>query len=186
MRSEALAALIRIAPFVVVLGVVWLRVHQNKLRPADLSLNRPVNWGAAITWWAAFLTYILVVEALLHGAGLLELGGFTHKGLPGALRIAGMVLLAPVAEEILFRGILLNWLTKTLGHFHFAALLQAALFVALHNFAWQGGLQGAVAVAQSTVDALLYAYARQRTGSLWTPIAMHATGNSIAVVEMLA
>ena len=54
-RSEALAALIRIAPFVVVLGVVWLRVHQNKLRPADLSLNRPVNWGAAITWWAAFL-----------------------------------------------------------------------------------------------------------------------------------
>jgi len=39
---------------------------------------------------------------------------------------------------------------------------------------------------QAFIDACLFAYARRHTGSIYTPIAMHMTGNTIAVIEMLA
>lgn len=186
MDGELSSALIRISPFIVLLGVVALRVRQGRIAPADLAWQRPSSLPSAMFWWLGFGLLALAVEAVLFSFGLLELGGFKHQGLSAALRILGMVALAPVAEELLFRGILLNWLSKKLGNFHFAALAQAVAFVALHNFAYEGSLQSMIGVVQSLADALLFAYARRHTGSIFVPIAMHATGNAMAVFEMAA
>ncbi len=40
-------------------------------------------------------------------------------------------------------------------------------------------------MVQTFIDATLFACALRHTGSILTPIAMHITGNAIAVVEML-
>lgn len=178
-------ALIRIAPFIILIAVFALRIRQGKLSAEGLSLRWPERPWLAVILWAAFLAFMLLVETMLFSEGMLDLGGFKHDGISAALRIVGMIVLAPIAEELLFRGLLLNWLNKKLDNRHLAAVLQAALFVAVHNFAWQGDLAGAIGIGQSFIDATLYAYARYWTGSLLTPIAMHATGNAIAVAEML-
>ena len=181
-----LNAFLRVAPFIVVLAVIAFRVRQGAIRPTDLGWQRPNSFLAAAGWWLLFVAVGLALELFLYYNGALELGGFKHTGIKAVLLIVGMILLAPVAEELLFRGMFLNWLTQKLGRPHVAVLVQAVVFVAFHNFAYSGTFEGNVAIVQSFVDACLFAYARRHTGSIFTPIAMHMTGNTIAVLEMLA
>lgn len=185
-HSDMANALLRVAPFLVLMAVIGFRVRQGRFPASSLDLRAPPRWSTALAWWGAFLAYMLVVEVLLYRAGLLELGGFHHQGLPAAVRILGMVLLAPVAEELFFRGVLLNLLHQKLGRWQLAVIIQAALFTLLHNFTWRGDAMGGFYAVQSFVDAMLFAWARRGSGSLATPMAMHATGNTIAVLEMLA
>lgn len=180
-----LSSVLRIAPFAVILAVIALRVRFGGIQPADLGWQRPRSFPAAFGWWALFLAFALAVELLLYSYDELEIGGFKHTGFDASLRIFGMILLAPVAEELLFRGLFLNWLTRRLKNPHAAVAAQAAVFVALHAFAYSGTFAGNVGIVQSFVDACLFAYARRHTGSIFTPIAMHMTGNIIAVAEML-
>ena len=180
-----LAALIRVVPFLIVFVVFSIRVRQGRISKADLGWQRPNSWPAATGWWILFAALAVSVELVLHHYGKLELGGFKHSGFPAALRIVGMILLAPVAEELLFRGLFLSWLTRLLKKPHVAVAIQAVAFVLVHNFTYAGTFSGTVAIFQTFVDACLFAYARRSTGSIFVPMAMHITGNSIAVAEML-
>lgn len=181
-----LNSVLRVAPFLVILAVIAARVRFGGIQASELGWQRPRSWTAALGWWAFFLLFALAVELLLYSYGELELGGFKHSGLDAGLRIVGMLLLAPVAEELLFRGLFLNFLLKRLGNPHTAVVVQAAVFVAMHAFAYSGTFAGNVGIVQSFIDACLFAYARRHTDSIFTPIAMHMTGNAIAVLEMLA
>jgi membrane protease YdiL (CAAX protease family) len=184
-HNPALATLLRVAPFIILLAVVALRVRQGRIQPAEIGWQRPRSFPVALGWWLLFLAIAFGWELLLWSYNELELGGFKHTGMQAAVRIVGMVLLAPVAEELIFRGLFLNFLSRKFDNFHVAVAVQAAVFVALHNFAYQGTFASNVGVAQSLLDACLFAYARRSTGSIFVPIAMHITGNGIAVVEML-
>jgi membrane protease YdiL (CAAX protease family) len=179
-------SIIRVAPFLIVLAVITIRVRQGAIQRSDLGWQQPRSYPAAFGWWALFLAVAAGFELLLYTYNELELGGFKHTGFEAALRIVGMLLLAPVVEELLFRGLFLNWLEKKLRSPHAAVAAQAAVFVALHAFAYQGTFVSNVGIVQSFVDACLFAYARRHTGSIFTPIAMHITGNAIAVIEMLS
>jgi membrane protease YdiL (CAAX protease family) len=181
-----LNAVLRVAPFIVVLAVIALRVRMGAIRRADIGWQRPRSIPAAAGWWLLFLVIAAAFELLLYRHGALELGGFKHSGFDAALRVVGMILLAPIAEELLFRGLILNFLVKKLPSPHLAVAIQAAFFVALHAFAYSGTFAGNVGIVQSFVDASLFAYARRNTDSIFTSIAMHMTGNAIAVIEMLA
>lgn len=152
------AALMRVAPFVVLLGVIAIRVRQGRISTSDLSWQRPQSLSMAAAWWLGFVALACGVEALLFFCGILDLGGFKHEGLSAAIRIIGMIALAPICEELLFRGLLLNWLVRKLSSFHVAAIAQAAAFVALHNFAYEGSLQSVIGIVQSLFDAMLFAY----------------------------
>jgi len=185
-HSEMIRALLRVLPFAVLIAVIAIRVRQGRFSAGSLDLRAPPRWSTAFAWWGGFLVYMLVAEALLYRAGLVELGGLHHQGLPAVVRILGMVLLAPIAEELFFRGVLLNLLQHRLGSFPLALVVQALLFTLLHNFTWRGDLMGGMYAAQSFVGAMMFAWARRSSGSLGVPMAMHATGNTLAVLEMLA
>jgi membrane protease YdiL (CAAX protease family) len=94
----------------------------------------------------------------------------------------GAVVLAPVAEELLFRALILNFFTKKMA-MPLAIALQAVLFVALHNYTYQNTFGSNLGIVQGLFDATLYAMARYHTRSIYTPIAMHMTGNAIATIE---
>ncbi len=181
-----LSSFLRVAPFLLLIAVIAVRVRMGGVRPADLGWQRPLSWLAAGAWWLLFVVLAVSLELVLYHYGRLELGGFKHSGIDAAVRIVGMILLAPVAEELLFRGLFLNWLTQRLKRPHVAVVVQAVVFVAFHNFAYSGTFTGNVAIVQSFFDACLFAYARRHTASIFTPIAMHMTGNAIAVIEMLS
>ncbi len=82
-------------------------------------------------------------------------------------------VIAPVAEEILFRGYLYPALKSGMGGLP-SAILGAVLFAAIHNNAV--GLPGLALLAL----ALTVAY--EWSGSLWVPVFMHAFFNTTSLI----
>ena len=93
------------------------------------------------------------------------------------LALLGLAMfIAPVAEEILFRGILVPLLMKRLGAGP-AVILSSVLFALVHLHAPSFFPLFVLA----TGLALAYIY----TGSLWVPIMMHALFNGMNLAILL-
>lgn len=91
------------------------------------------------------------------------------------------VLVAPPVEELLFRGVLLRWLTRR-GGFWPAALLSSALFGLFHVYQ-APSVGGAVLLGLAlSVFGLGLAVLVRHTGRLAPAIAVHALSNLLAVV----
>ncbi len=93
----------------------------------------------------------------------------------GAMRfylIALAVAIAPVAEEILFRGIVMPVLARHTGTV-WALVASAAVFAALH--------MNLAAAAPLFVLGLVLGLAYLYSGSLTVPIALHAVFNSVSI-----
>jgi membrane protease YdiL (CAAX protease family) len=134
-------------------------------------------------WWGLFLIFILATEICLYRIGLLDVTPWNHDLSSSIIRVLGIVILAPIAEELLFRGILLHKLEQWKIKRFTSILIQAAAFVGLHSFAYENTLSSNIGIAQSFIDAVIYALAKYNSKSIYTPIAMHATGNLIAILE---
>jgi len=88
------------------------------------------------------------------------------------------VVLAPLTEEMLFRGLLLEWLQLKLGRLS-AASINAAIFALLHfRFLQHPGMTGWSATALIAAIGFICALWAQRTRSLRAPVATHATYNA--------
>lgn len=88
-------------------------------------------------------------------------------------RICLMVIIAPVTEELFFRGIILRGL---FGRFRpwTAITLTAVLFAALHANPWQ--------FLSAFSLGLAFGWFYLRTGSIWLCVLAHATGNALNVI----
>ena len=183
MDPELKSVLFRVVPFLLIIFFLSLAIYRGKLSREDLYLKKPVSKTAFVLWIFLFLLYILITEYGLYHFGLLEVSEWNGDLLPSVLKIIGIVILAPVAEELVFRAVLIYWLRKLKMNIHLAILLQAVLFLLLHSFGFENSLAENIFIFQVFTDALLYGYAMYFTRSLYTPILMHASGNSIAVLE---
>ena len=94
------------------------------------------------------------------------------------LTIVGAVVLAPLVEEVVFRGLIFGTLRRRLPA-GAAAVVSATLFAIPHGY----GFLGFAAVFWS---GLLWAYAYEKTGSLVPGMAAHALNNAVASVTVLA
>ena len=105
------------------------------------------------------------------------------KGGPWALTFffTVAVLAAPVMEEVLFRGLLLQALLRRIG-FPWAALAVTGLFTALHGFSIGGYWPALVGIF---VCGWILAWLRVSRASLWPPIAFHIGFNFAAFVPLL-
>lgn len=183
MNKDLLYTIIRIMPFLIVLVIIYIFSKRNEKFRQDLVIQKPSVINHYLLWISIFLAFIIVVELTLYQAGLLKLGGWHHSLSSTILRIVGIVILAPIAEELMFRGFLLSRLTQKKINLHLSIVIQAVIFVLLHNFTYQNDLMSNIGIAQSFIDATLYGYARYHTKSIFTPISMHMTGNAIALIE---
>ena len=92
------------------------------------------------------------------------------------LVVVAVVILAPIAEEIFFRGVVFNaWLRE--GGRRWAFFGSSALFALIHI--------SLVALVPIFLLGLALAWIYRRTGNLLAPIAMHATVNGISVALAL-
>ncbi|MCW3083680.1 MAG: hypothetical protein JWP12_1046 [Bacteroidetes bacterium] len=183
MNHEIRTAIFRVLPFVIVLLVIFLRVKQQKLNPPDLGLNKPVSVTRFVLWIFGFLFLVLLIEFSLYQFGLLEVDRWDHPLVSSIIRILGAIIIGPVAEELIFRGLLLNVLTKKKLTIHLAIFVQAVFFVLLHSFTYENTLSSNIGIVQSFIDATLFGYARYSTKSIYTSMTMHMTGNLVATVE---
>ena len=94
-----------------------------------------------------------------------------------------VVLLAPFVEEVLFRGLVFGCLkskSRTVAY-----LLSCGLFALLH--VWQFAVVHKdityfLLMVQYLVPGLVLAWAYDRSGTLWTSVALHAAANALAVL----
>jgi membrane protease YdiL (CAAX protease family) len=139
-----------------------------------------------------WVTLLGVVAANLgFGVALVELGRITgfqlaaparwmmaSSGVGAIIDIANLVtfaaLLAPVVEELVFRGVLFRKWRRTLGPVK-GLLLSSALFGVIH-----GGTMLPLAISGLSF-ALLYTSTR----TLWAPILAHILNNSFSVAAVL-
>jgi membrane protease YdiL (CAAX protease family) len=96
------------------------------------------------------------------------------------LLFLAFVLAAPVIEEVLFRGVLLSWLTTRMNR-HAAVAVSALIFGFAH---WEGpGVL--LPVIGLTLLAVPLAYAALRIGNLSLAIVMHAGINLLAFLVLV-
>ena len=98
-----------------------------------------------------------------------------------------VIFLAPFVEEVLFRGLVFGCIRDKSRIVAYP--VSAALFALLHVWAFAHGSFGAAQVfllLQYLVPGLVFAWAFDRTDTLWTPILLHALVNALALWTGLA
>ena len=85
-----------------------------------------------------------------------------------------IAFIAAVGEELTFRGVIQQFLTKVCKNAHVAIILSAAIFSAIH-FQFYGFLP-------RFVLGIFLGYFFYMTKSLWTSILMHFANNALAVI----
>jgi hypothetical protein len=137
----------------------------------DLGL-RP-GWG----WLADPRFALALVAGVAFWLALAWLG--VQPPLAGAAALASLVLLQPLVEELLFRGLLQGWLRtwawgrRQLAGVTLANLAVSLVFSALHFIhnppLWAAGV---------LLPSLLFGYFRDRHGSVLPAIALHVFYNA--------
>jgi membrane protease YdiL (CAAX protease family) len=98
-------------------------------------------------------------------------------GVDALLAVTMAVLLAPVLEEIVFRGALHQGLRHRAG-FWPAALISSGVFAAVHL---EVVLSSPIFLVQLFLLGVLFAWLLERTGNLAAPIAAHLVFNAISM-----
>jgi len=99
-----------------------------------------------------------------------------------ALGVFTVAILAPLTEEVYFRGILLGWMRR---HWGIAwAIGLSSLAFGLMHLKWMtpGGTSGMVATAELVAMGILLALVAVRTGSLWASVLTHGVNNLCAAL----
>jgi membrane protease YdiL (CAAX protease family) len=182
MDQELKTALLRVLPFLAVFIILVIRIRSGKINTEPLYLKPPRPASRFFLWVFGFLTLVLAIEFIFYQLGMLEVKRWNHPLLSSIIRITGAVILAPIVEELVFRGFFLGWLVKRINR-HLAIFIQACVFVLLHNYTYQFTFATNFGIFQGLLDASLYAYAKYNTKSIYTPIAMHMSGNLVATLE---
>lgn len=178
--ETSFAAIVYVMTLVIAIGAPWLFLKQRTSRQ-ELSLTRLLSWKDVGIAAVGFVGYLLLTAGLLALAQLIpginleeaQDVGFQQIGQRYELILAflTLVIIAPIAEEILLRGYLLGKLRRRLPLWS-AILIVSLLFAFLHGQVNVGIDTFALSVAMS----LAVVWAK----SLWPAILIHMLKNGIA------
>ncbi|MEJ0041544.1 MAG: CPBP family intramembrane glutamic endopeptidase [Rhizomicrobium sp.] len=173
------------------LGVTWGLAKRRLVRPFA-HYFAPVGQGTlALAALSGVLMSVVLNggDALLQRAGVvkfqdtpMEIAMVPHGVAQFAASVAVVSLLAPLAEEFLFRGLLMRWLEQVEGA-TLAITVSALVFGAVHGEIFlHTGAQGWLYSAELVVAGVVLALWARRTGTLRTSFACHAMYNLTATL----
>jgi len=175
------AAIVYTLATVLVIGLPWW-IRKKKTTKKELGLDRLVSWGDLLITPAGLVVYF-VLSAMLVGLAINILPWFDINQSQDVgfdnlifryeytLAFVALVVIAPFAEEVLFRGYLYGKI-KHYAPVWLAIILSSVLFGVAHG-AWNVGVD---TFALGIILCLL----REITGSLWASIFVHMAKNSLA------
>lgn len=189
---RAMLAVLTIAAATAVMILIVRRTWPAQWSRPELpgfGLVRPVHNGAFLGAVLLGITVLLLGGAITHLlAGTQPLDQditAMAANVPVGLRIllaAMAVCVAPFAEELVFRGVLLSGLASRM-RVGWAILVSALIFGCAHlpdfDFAWY-------AIPTLVLLGLALGWTRIKTRSLWPAVVMHATNNFVAVLAWFA
>lgn len=169
---KVLLPLVMIAVPLVVLKVRGLDVREI------IGLRKPPARLFAI-FIAAWIAWMAVTELMLPCFGMDD----PHPWKPYpmlilVLRILAIGLLGPIAEELVFRGVLYGRLVPYIG---VAATIigVAVVWGVIHvNYTWK-------TIVLICLDGMILGYARYKSRSVITPMVMHVLGNLFSIYQSL-
>jgi membrane protease YdiL (CAAX protease family) len=149
--------------------------------------GRPLLYAAlsGLVWSGVVVLLLSILWSTMHWQyHPAAAGAMAHSHSIGRLAMLGLmaVVLAPLAEEMFFRGLLLEWFQQRLAPLP-SALITAAIFALWHlRFLQHPGIVGWIATAAIAGQGFLCALWAQRTLSLRAPAAAHATYNATLIL----
>lgn len=168
--------------------VVWIFMRWRKISWRAPGFKRLPNWkdlglsALSLPMYFGVLLIVSAVASALLGVDTTQEQEIGFENTYGALGLAltfiSLVVLPPIVEEILFRGFLFTGLRSKLKLWP-AAIITSVLFAIPHLFASSEGLLW-IAGIDTLILSLFLCYLRERTGSLWAPIILHALKNGVA------
>ena len=177
------------------LAALYLFLRRRKLGLATIGLRRP-RWSDPVYGLAAvapyFVLYLLTVGVVSHLVPALNVNqqqqlGFNNVQGSGQLLMAfiSLVVLPPIAEEIVVRGFLYSSLKKAMPMV-WAVVITSGIFAAAHLP--EGGAAGPLYIAalDTFVLSLVLIYLREKTGGLWASMTLHAIKNGVAFAALFA
>jgi hypothetical protein len=180
--SGTLISIVTIIGAVLSTAAIYAVIKRKKgALPAEYLGLHPVP-RATLLKWLGYLAGYLVLSALMNVAlGRDEVVEFMRDAYDSTPNIwllwVALVIGAPVAEEVFFRGFLFPGLAASRLGTVGTIVVTSALWAALH-IQYEIYDVGAIFVL-----GLLLGAARARTGSLVVPLILHAVVNFIATLE---
>lgn len=172
--------------------VIFLRRRQSNLRAIGLD-RRPKlgDLGHVLAGYAVyFITYLVTITAV---KGLIpsidvdqeqQIGFEAAQGIELLLVFISLVILPPIAEELLMRGFLYSGLKKALPKVW--AIVGTSLLFAIAHLQFGGDAPLLwVAAIDTFVLSVVLIHLKERTGGrLWAPLGLHALKNGIAFLSI--
>lgn len=184
--KDAISALVGLAFYLLYLWLIWMLIVKRYRCGWRMLGIRAVNWQwiAVVPILFAFLTFAYVVML----RGMVAILGpttqwpkvltsttidATHQPVLDVLIIVTGVILTPLAEELMFRGVLYQALRRRMPA-SAAALVSAMVFAGMHFTL--------LLFIPLTVLGILLAWLYERSGSLIPCMLVHACNNAIILV----
>jgi membrane protease YdiL (CAAX protease family) len=171
--------------------VGFLKLYKVSIKAIGFVKPKLIHIGAGL---AAYPLYFVVYFILVTLTAVLipgfnaeqeqQLGFDNVTGvLPLLLTFISLVVLPPLAEELLFRGFLFSSFRSRVG-FWLSAICTSFLFAIAHL--QEGGSSGLLFVAalDTFVLSLFLCFLREKTGNLWAGITLHALKNFVAFLSL--
>ena len=154
------------------LGITKLRLHY-----VGYAL------GGYAVYFVAYIVVITLASVLVPSLNLDQQQDIGFKDPLGSwelvLTFISLVVLPPLAEETLFRGFMFKGLRNKLP-FIYAAIITSALFAVGHLEFGGGQPLLWVAAIDTFILSLVLTFFREKTGSIWTGVFIHAIKNAVA------
>lgn len=179
--SALIAGIVYMITLAIVVVIPWV-VKRYRTSKIDIGLTRLPRWTDILITPAGLISYLIISSVLILLATQLlpwfdvnqvQETGFNQINQRFELILAfiTLVVIAPVAEEILFRGYLYGKLKKYVPIW-VAILATSLLFGAIHG-AWNLAID-------TFVLSIILCLLRESTGSIWSSILLHMAKNGIA------
>ncbi len=168
------------------LGVAFVVASETGLaKPHQLglgrSLHKPIRTAA--TAYLIYVAFAVVISVLLSPEQediARDLG--VDEGTLGAIAAFFLIVIAaPIAEEVFFRGFIFAGLRSALP-FWGAAIISGAIFGAFHFT----GSDSLPVVLQLAILGAILAWVYERSGSIRPAIALHMINNAIAFAVLVS
>lgn len=162
---------------VLIIPAWWLTIRKYKLSWDSLGIRKfdlaTIAIGCGLMVFSFVFNFLYNLSLMLKGvqSGIDTSAIFGSGTSPVLIFLAGIVI-APLVEEIFFRGFVYTGLREKYGWVA-AALISAALFAVVH-------LQP-LTMLPIFLMGLIFAYLYERTESIWPAVIMHFSTNTLGL-----
>lgn len=179
MENQIDSSILRVGISTFLIAMVFIICRVKKLPIKETLALRWISYKNIFSWMGLFAVWVVIEEMSFKFLGMPSVQTWTYSLPIILIRAFGIVLIAPVGEELLFRGLLFKRINDTKLGVIGAILIPAVIFAFIH-------VQYEIPlITFILLDGVFYGLVRYKTGSVILPILLHCFGNLYAVIERL-